>query len=83
MANTKPKYNIGSTYLTANHIALSLKKKGLTIDPIHIVMYNMIIVVKICPSKKEERKILNYNYYMSTINAINYKLYSRVMHFLL
>ena len=57
VANTKPKYNIVSTYFTANHIALSLKKKGLTVDPIHIVVYNMIIVVKICLVRRKDLKL--------------------------
>ena len=53
------------------------KNKNLTAYPIHIVVYNMIIVVKyvLVRRKRERSWIINYD--VLTINVINYKLYCK------
>ena len=55
--------------------APSLKKS--VIYPIHIVLSNMIIVVKYILARRKRERYWMLNYYVSIINEINYKLHHK------
>ena len=53
------------------------KKKKSLIYPIHIVLSNMIIVVKYILARRKRERYWMLNYHVSTINEINYKLHHK------